>query len=176
VADVYTAFILHLISSETPVPVAGKDEFIRVFYPKTFIESANRRGLKNMSDQFEESGITMDEIIGNPSRHLMVFRPSMLDSDFDGNIPNETVCLYSTWTGYLDRPDWKRTKETIEAASGKVIEAHTSGHILSRDIIRFVKSISPNAVVPVHTFEPDRFQQHFDNAIQLTDGEPWQVE
>jgi ribonuclease J len=175
VADVYTAFILHLISSETPVPVAGKDEFIRVFYPKTFIESANRRGLNNISDQFEESRITMEEIIGNPSRHLMVFRPSMLEPDFGGRLLSGTTCLHSSWSGYLKKTDWETTRNKIEAESGKLIEVHTSGHMLSTDIIRFVKSLAPKTIVPVHTFEPEQFQLYLENVSIREDGMSWTV-
>lgn len=175
VADVYTAFILRTISSETPVPVPGKDELVRVFHPWTFEESATRRGLKKLSDQFESSRISMEEIVDAPSKHLMVFRPTMLDADFGGSLPTGATCLYSKWTGYLEKPDWKQTKEKIDEADGMLAEVHTSGHILSSDIARFVEAISPKTVVPVHTFEPETFQQHFENVKLLTDGETWTV-
>jgi ribonuclease J len=175
VADVYTAFILYLIASEIPVPVPGKDDLVRVFYPKTFVESAERRGLKKLSDRFEASRISMEEIIAEPSKHLMIFRPSMLQPDFEGTLPSGTTLLYSSWSGYLDKPDWKTTAEKLKAADGKLIEVHTSGHILSTDIVRFVESISPAMIVPVHTFEPKTFQQHFENVKLLSDGESWTV-
>jgi ribonuclease J len=175
VADVYTAFILHMISSETPVPVPGKDELVRVFYTKTFVDSAQRRGLKKLSDRFEASRISMKEIAAEPSKYLMIFRPSMLEPDFDGTFPIGTTCLYSSWTGYLKKSDWKTTTERITATDGKLIEVHTSGHIRSSDIVRFVKAISPTTVVPVHTFQPETFQQHFANVKLLTDAEMWTV-
>jgi ribonuclease J len=175
VADVYTAFILHMISSETPVPVPGKDNLVRVYYPKTFEDSATRRGLKKLSDQFESSRISMEEILDAPSKHLMVFRPTMLDADFDGTLPTGATCLYSRWTGYLEKPDWKQTKEKIDEAEGMLAEVHTSGHILSSDIARFVEAISPTKIVPIHTFQPETFQQHFENVKLLIDGETWTV-
>jgi ribonuclease J len=175
VADVYTAFILRTISSETPVPVPGKDNLVRVYYPKTFEDSVTRRGLKKLSDQFESSRISMGEIQATPSRYIMVFRPSMLEADFDGTLPTGATCLYSRWTGYLEKPDWKQAKEKIDEADGMLAEVHTSGHILSSDIARFVEAISPKTVVPVHTFEPETFQQHFENVKLLIDGETWTV-
>ena len=171
VADVYTAFILHMISSETPVPVPGKDELVRVYYPRTFEDSATRRGLKKISDQFESSRISMEEILDAPSKHLMVFRPSMLEPDFGGSFPAGATCLYSRWTGYLEKPDWKPTKEKLEESAGTLAEVHTSGHILSRDIVPFIKAISPKTIVPIHTFEPERFQNSVENVRLLRDGE-----
>lgn len=175
VADVYTAFILHMISSETSVPVPGKDELIRVYYPRTFEDSATRRGLRKLSDQFESSRISMGEITASPSDHVIVFRPSMLDSDFGGSLPAESTCLYSRWTGYLEKPDWQQTKAKLDEAGGTLNEVHTSGHILSGDIARFVDAISPKTVVPVHTFEPELFRQHVENVRVLKDGECWSV-
>lgn len=173
VADVYTAFILAIISSETPVPVPGKDDMLRVYYPRAFENSARRRGLKKLSDQFESSRIGMEEILDVPSKHLMVFRPSMLEPDFGGALPAEARCLYSRWTGYLEKPDWKQTKEKLDEAGGTLNEVHTSGHILSSDIVPFIEAISPKTIVPVHTFEPERFQKSVDNARLLRDGETY---
>jgi len=175
VADVYTAFILHMIRSETPVPAPGKDNLVGVYYPKSFEDSVTRRGLKKLSDQFESSRISMEELLDAPSKHLMVFRPSMLDSDFDGTLPTGATCLYSRWTGYLEKPDWKQAKEKLAEAEGTLVEVHTSGHILSSDIARFVEAISPKTVVPVHTFEPELFRQHVENVRALKDGECWSV-
>ena len=173
VADVYTAFILHLITSETPVPVPGKDDLVKVYYPKTFENSASRRGLKKLSDQFASSRISMEEVLDAASKHMMIFRPSMLEPDFGGALPAEARCLYSRWTGYLEKPDWKQTKEKLDEAGGTLNEVHTSGHILSSDIVPFIKAISPKTIVPVHTFEPERFQKSVDNARLLRDGETY---
>ena len=175
IADVYSAFILQIISSETPVPVPGKDDLVRVYYPRDFENSARRRGLKKLSDQFEPSRISMEEILDAPSKHLMVFRPTMLDADFGETLPTGATCLYSRWTGYLEKPDWKQTKEKIDEAEGMLAEVHTSGHILSSDIARFVEAISPTKIVPIHTFQPETFQQHFENVKLLIDGETWTV-
>ncbi len=125
---------------------------------------------------FEKSRIKMEEILANPSKHLMIFRPSMLKPDFGGIIPPKTTCLYSTWSGYREKPDWKAVTEKINAAEGKIINVHTSGHMLSSDIVSFVKAISPKTIIPVHTFEPETFQQHFENVNLLQDGEAWIVE
>ena len=115
----------------------------------------------------------MDEIRSNPSRYVMLFRPSMMDSDFGGRLPELSRCLYSRWSGYLDQMEWQTTKMKLQEVSGDLIEVHTSGHIYHDDIIEFVGQINAKSVIPIHTFEPERFLRHFQNAMLLQDGETW---
>ena len=50
---------------------------------------------------------------------------------------------------------------------------HTSGHILEKDIVRFVYEVNPRQVVPVHTESAEKFQELFQNALLLPDGCPF---
>ena len=118
----------------------------------------------------------MEEIKANPHRFLQVFRPSMLKGDFADELPAGVLALYSRWSGYLKQPDWKRTQELIQQAGGQLLEVHTSGHIFSADIERFITGIRPESIIPIHTFEPEQFEQAFPNTIMLTDGVPHNVE
>jgi ribonuclease J len=99
----------------------------------------------------------------------------MLEPDFGGRLLSGTTCLHSSWSGYLKKTDWETTRNKIEAESGKLIEVHTSGHMLSTDIIRFVKSLAPKTIVPVHTFEPEQFQLYLENVSIREDGMSWTV-
>ena len=38
------------------------------------------------------------------------------------------------------------------------------------DIVAFVEAVSPQTVIPVHTFEPDAFAAYFDNVATVSDG------
>lgn len=114
----------------------------------------------------------MNEIRLNPSRYVMLFRPSMLESDFGGSLPDGSRCLYSRWTGYLDRPDWQPVKAALAKANGDLIEAHTSGHIFYDDIIDLVGQIKAEMVIPIHTFQPEKFGEFNSTCRVLADGEP----
>ena len=115
----------------------------------------------------------MNEIRSNPSRYVMLFRPSMLESNFGGSLPDGSRCLYSCWSGYLDRPDWQPVKAALAKAKGDLIEAHTSGHIFYDDIIDLVGQIKAETVIPIHTFEPEKFKPFTPNVKLLADGETW---
>jgi ribonuclease J len=148
---------------------------VRIFIPKFFEETYRRKRLERFHALISPARIGMEEIRSNPSRFVMIFRPSMLESDFGGKLPEASRCLYSRWTGYLEQPEWQVTRSKLQDVRGDLIEVHTSGHIYIADIISFVKAVTPGMVVPVHTFEPQAFGDHFDNVQLLTDGQPVEV-
>lgn len=175
IADAYTAFVMHLIASETSIPRPESTEEVKVFFPKFFEETYRKKQLEKHFLLMSPARIGMEEIRSNPSRYVMLFRPSMLESDFGGNLPDGSRCIYSRWSGYLQQPEWQMTKAKLEEVSGDLIEAHTSGHIFAQDIVTLVNEIAPKQIVPIHTFEPQIFQNHFSNVRALNDGESFEV-
>lgn len=173
VVDAYTTYVLHLIRSEIPVPLPG-DDGLRMFYPKFFADRPQHQARKTV-DQYASSRIGLNEIVKSPSKFLMVFRATMLEPDFNNELPEETTCLYSRWSGYLDNEDWTAAKQVFDSCCGQVIEVHTSGHMLSTDIPKFVAGIGAKQVLPVHTFEPTEFKKHFDNVLAVADGQGIEV-
>ncbi len=173
-ADVYTAFIIHLLSKEVSLPQPEAGGLVQVYVPESLKKSAKPSGRSKIVDLFQDARIEMKTIQENPEKYLMIFRESML-GDFNNEFPQGTSCLYSRWNGYLDKPEWKTIEEKLEQVSGKLFDVHTSGHILSQDIVRFVNDISPETIIPVHTFEPKQFQEHFENVTLISDGETWTV-
>lgn len=171
VADAYTAFVMHLIASETPVPRPESTERVKVFFPRFYEESYRRKKLEGFVSLMSPARMGMEEIRSNPSRYVMLFRPSMLESDFGGILPSGTRCLYSRWTGYLDRLDWQPVRVALTEAAGDLIEVHTSGHIHFEGIRELVAQLSTKLVIPVHTFEPERFQSIAAKLRVLKDGE-----
>ena len=175
VADVYTAYILHLIKRKTGTPPPITSEGIRVFYPQFFLSTFERKRLQKIHDMFLADRITLEEIRSDPAKYTMVFRASMLDSDFGGQLPPGSLCLFSRWEGYLDQLDWQTTQKKIEATGGNLIHVHTSGHAFVEDLEKLVKDIAPKKTVPMHTFEPEALQDNFDNVVTIQDGDVLEV-
>ena len=175
VADAYTAFVMHLIASETPVPRPEATEWVKVFFPKFFLESYERKRMGTFFSLMSGARIEMDEIQSSPSKFVMIFRPNMIASDFGGTLPVNARCLYSRWSGYLEQQEWKKTRAILEEVNGNLVEVHTSGHIYADDIIDFVRKMNAKKVIPIHTFEAERFQNHFHNVEQLQDGQTLEI-
>jgi len=171
VVDAYTAFVMYLIGRRAKVPRPSRDMGVRVYFNQLF----ERRSLDNIREKFISDRIMLEEILADPTTYLMVFRPSMRKFDFNGTLPAKCRCLYGYWKGYLSRPDWGDLLAHIVEVSGDFIEAHVSGHAYVGDIISFVNYVRPGKIIPIHTFEPQVYRDHFSNVPLLQDGEEWQV-
>ncbi len=168
VADAYAAFVLHLVGRRVRVPNPQRAAGIRVYFNQAF----ERRGLTKIRQKFEADRIALSEILANPTQYVMAFRPSMTRLDFGDKLPSRCRCLYGYWEGYLTRPDWVTLREQIARAGGDFIPTHVSGHAYVEDILKFVTAVNARTVIPIHTFEPQLFQDHFSNVTRLTDGVP----
>lgn len=171
IADAYTAYVMHLIASETSIPRPESTEQVRIFFPKFFEETYRKKRLERFHALISPARIRMEEIRSNPSRHVMIFRPSMLASDFGGTLPKGARCLYSRWTGYLEKPEWQVTRSKLQEVKGDLIEVHTSGHIYADDIVALTRDINAALVIPIHTFGPEQFQERVAMVRLLKDGE-----
>jgi len=171
VVDAYTAFVLYLIGRQAKVPRPSRDMGIRVFFNHLF----ERRKLDNIREKFVADQIELSEILAEPMKHLMVFRPSMAEFDCNGQLPSRCRCLYGYWKGYLTKKDWVDLQKLIAQVEGDFIPAHVSGHAYIADIISFVNSVNARTVIPIHTFEPQMYQEHFPNVTMLKDGVSFDV-
>jgi ribonuclease J len=124
---------------------------------------------------FEADRIDLDEVLADPTRHLMVFRPSMTALDFGGALPDRVRVLYQYWKGYLGKPDWVELQRRVNEAGGDFIPAHASGHVYTSDLRELVNALNPKAVVPIHTFEPQLFVDFGPKTHLPRDGEPFAV-
>jgi ribonuclease J len=171
VVDAYTAFVLYLIGRQARVPRPSKDMGIRVFFNYLF----ERRNLDTIREKFQDDRIELAEILAEPTKYLIVFRPSMVQFDFQGQLPPQCRCLYGYWKGYLTKSDWVELQNQIAQVGGDFIPAHVSGHAYVEDIISFVNSVNAKIVIPIHTFEPQMYQDHFSNVCLLNDGQQLEI-
>lgn len=69
-----------------------------------------------------------------------------------------------------------QVSEALNARGIRLEHAHTSGHASIADLKRLVGAIAPRMLVPIHTFEPHRFPEHFGTiAQQKNDGDWWEI-
>ena len=160
---------MHLVSGQCRIPRPTQAAGIRVFYNAYFEASYQRRNLGKIHRLFAADRIELADILACPERYVLLFRTSMVEHDFGGTVPRNARCLYSYWNGYLNKPEWTDLQAQLTAAGGQFAETHTSGHIFAEDIVSFVQAINPGLVIPIHTFEPEQFRDHFPNTRILDD-------
>lgn len=117
---------------------------------------------------------TLRTIIG---RAVMLFRPAMVtDIDLMPGAWTAARVIWSQWDGYLQNAA-SRAFQAKLAERGVPLEViHTSGHASVADLKRLANALAPEALVPVHTFEGDRYPQLFGaNVCLRSDREWWEV-
>jgi ribonuclease J len=66
------------------------------------------------------------------------------------------------WPGYLDRSQsMGRLKKYFENAGVRFKIIHTSGHAKLSDLKKLVENLKPEMIIPIHSFEVDKFQKYF---------------
>ena len=52
---------------------------------------------------------------------------------------------------------------------------HASGHAPPQDLQRFARAINPKRIVPMHTFNPEKYQDFLEKVELHVDGEWWEI-
>ena len=87
-----------------------------------------------------------------------------------------TTLIYSQWEGYIrDKKKPNAFQDFVHANNLTVEHIHTSGHAVLNDLQRFAKALKPKSLVPIHTFEPEKYQELFENVKIVNDGEPFVI-
>ena len=106
---------------------------------------------------------------------VFLFRPLHGPDFASANALDGAILVYSQWEGYLRDGSLSRFQEWIEANNVPMVSIHTSGHASVADLKRLVAAIEPRHLIPIHTFEKDRYAEVFGRATVLSDGEWFQV-
>ena len=83
--------------------------------------------------------------------------------------------IWSQWGGYLENPEGKALRLELDQKCIPLKIIHTSGHASVHDLKRLAAAVAPKALVPIHTSQPGRYREMFDNVRVHQDGEWWDV-
>ena len=80
------------------------------------------------------------------------------------------------WKGYLERSEpLQKLKQWTEDNGIPFKFRHTTGHAQEKDLKRLAKALSPQVLIPIHSFHGELFSKFFKNVHQLEDGEKFEV-
>jgi ribonuclease J len=164
VIDPYAAFVMHLLQSEVAIPHPASAPQLRVYFPE------RRTVVRSVERQIADKRISLDEVHREPSKYVFLLRPNMIERDFAGVLPVNTLGLYSMWSGYLQKEEWAKTRKVIERTGGNLVEIHTSGHAAVPDLVRLIHDLRPRRVVPIHTERPEVLQKLVPGVEIVEDG------
>lgn len=97
----------------------------------------------------------------NPKKYVYIPGGKWIDEMTKQNMLNsDTTYIYSMWAGYRETT----AKPTIDAMTNAGVtmdNVHTSGHADIPTLRAFVQALNPSRLVPIHTFNPDKFTELF---------------
>ena len=86
------------------------------------------------------------------------------------------VWVYSMWKGYLSRSEpLKRLECWAKNHKIPFKSLHTSGHAKLCDLETLASALCPDMLIPIHSFQPERFDRYFQNVKLLQDNEAFEV-
>ena len=79
--------------------------------------------------------------------------------------------IYSMWTGYIEEN--LALKTLLETYPTYI--SHASGHVSKDDLNKFIELVNPDAIIPVHTDNPERLEKLVPhrNVYVVNDNEPF---
>ncbi len=173
VVDVYVANVLKELSRYAKIPRPSKSfPEIRVIFPRNMSERLAEEGKKKLLYRFKHYKIQGKELSERADETVMLVRPSMkgLLDHIKGIDAGHFV--HSMWSGYLKKEKVARFVEYLENRGYTKEELHASGHADPETLKELASALDPGCIVPIHTFERNRFDGFFDHPVKLLeDGE-----
>jgi ribonuclease J len=147
-----------------------------------WIPASQRRTIKanawfDSLERHSQNRVYLDkDIRAAPEKYILLGRPFMLEELSKAEVLAGARLVWSQWAGYLDAPHFAQDLKDKAGAFGLTFEViHTSGHADLADLQKFAGALNPRQLVPIHTFEPARYSQLFENVVQRSDGQWWEV-
>jgi len=174
VIDLYAAEVLRATGNAN-IPQSDWPN-IAVYVPQYQRVRIKQTERFDLLEPHKANRIFVEDLKALAPKAAFLFRPAML-SDLDrAECLEGAVAVWSQWDGYLKQEKGMQVSEALNARGIRLEHAHTSGHASISDLKRLVGAIAPRMLVPIHTFEPHRFPEHFGTvAQQKNDGDWWEI-
>jgi len=173
ILDMYTAHILRATENKAILGACEK-------HAKVFLPAGQRRQIKwkkrfDVSDLYKPFRIYDHELAAAAPSSVMLFRPTMAAEIEKLGCLEGARLIYSMWSGYLKDQKQKPFLEWLLRNDIPLDECHTSGHAAVEDLVKLRKAFQQAPLVPIHTEQPERFEEVFGNVRRTTDREWWEV-
>ena len=172
IADMYTASVLRAIENPQ-LPQPGWAGF-RVYLPWTQKQRIIKKELFDLAKSFAAWRVYPERLSKEADKSVMLFRPSMRKDLEKADCLEGATLIYSLWAGYLKDDQYRPLMDWLDKKSIPLVHCHTSGHAPLPDLKRLASALAPKMLVPVHSFEPELFADHFENVVIKNDGQWWE--
>ena len=172
IIDLYSAELFKRLEAYSiDIPQASWPNVL-LWYPWFQRENLYKHGLGWVMKKHKKWKISLKELAIEIPNSVMMLRPPFR-KQIEKNVKlSDSIWVYSMWKGYLERSEpLKRLQKWTMKNEIPFIFLHTSGHAKIADLKRLAKALSPNVLIPIHSFHVDQFAEHFQNVRLVKDGE-----
>jgi len=174
IIDFYTAEILERLGHYANIPQPSWSK-IRVCYPKRMGKWFVRLGLRDILAKHRQNEIRWTRLKAIEDKVVLLVRPNFLDDIEKLSLAGATW-IYSLWPGYLERESsLQRLRNYFQEKGVRIESLHTGGHAGIPDLKKMAKAMKPAAVIPIHSFHPEKFILEFPDVRLVNDGEPFSI-
>ncbi len=174
VIDLYTAAVLEA-TGNPKLPQSDWSDVV-LLIPHSQRVKIKKNAWFDQLKQHSANRIFREAVHEHPQHYTLLFRPLYQGDLTRGECLADASYIYSQWEGYWDRGEYDDVKIWLEKHKINKLSIHTSGHASPVDLKRFVEAISPKTVVPIHTFQPEKYPELFPNVEYHADGEEWSIQ
>jgi ribonuclease J len=177
VVDVYVAKVLKELSKYAGIPYPSENfENLKVMFPFFTSRRLKNEGNEKILYEFKKFKITKEEISNQSEKIVMIVRPSMQKDLENIHRIEGGNFIYSMWEGYLQKSGTMKFVDYLTNRKFTLHKIHTSGHADTKTLKKMVEAIKPKNIVPIHTFEGDKYKDIFNEPIvELKDGETREI-
>lgn len=173
VLDLYGASVATATGRST-IPQPGFDG-LRVYVPQRQRVLVKGSREFNRVDDIRPCRIYAEELAADPQRYVVLFRQSMGQELLAADVLADAAAVWMMWPGYLERDRGRALMEWLSENEIEMTVLHASGHATVADLERVAEAIDAERVVPIHTSEPGRYDEHFDRVERHPDGQWWEI-
>lgn len=177
VVDVYVAKVLKELSKYAGIPYPSENfENLKVMFPFFTSRRLKNEGNEKILYEFKKFKITKEEISNQSEKIVMIVRPSMQKDLENINGIEGGNFIFSMWEGYLQKSGTMKFVDYLTNRKFTLHKIHTSGHADTKTLKKMVEAIKPKNIVPIHTFEGDKYKDIFNEPIlELKDEETIEI-
>jgi ribonuclease J len=171
VIDIYTAEVLDSLKDYPRIPKTWWGG-IRVSLSGPIAKRLIEMGREDIIQKHREKIIRWPKINELREESVLLIRGNMIGPVKRYIDLRDSVWIYSMWPGYLDKSQsLHRLKDYLDRAGVPIKYLHTSGHASLTDLKKLAHALKPKTLIPVHTYFPEIFKDHFQNVRLVSDGE-----
>jgi ribonuclease J len=171
IVDAYAAEVLKATGQDSiPKPAPGWSN-LAVFIPHSQRVQLVKKNIAPLVNSYRGFRLWPEQLAENAARSVMLFRGWMMrDLDRAQALTGARV-LWSQWDGYLSAGAGAALKADCERRGIPFESIHTSGHASPGDLKRLATAVAPKRLIPIHTFEREKFPSLFQSVCLVNDGE-----